>query len=54
MVVRQRQLQHKVMAPFGEEVTADRAKAIRAYIVSEAAAAKKDEDAKTAAQTAAK
>ncbi len=54
MVVRQGQLQHKGMAPFGEEVTEDRAKAIRAYIVSEAAAAKKDEDAKAGAKTAAK
>ena len=52
MVVRQGQLQHKGMAPFGDEVTEDRAKAIRAYVVNQAIAAKKDEAA--AAKTAAK
>jgi PQQ-dependent dehydrogenase (methanol/ethanol family) len=52
MVVRDGQLQHKGMAPFGEEVTADRAKAIRAYIINEAIAAKKDEAA--AVKTASK
>jgi hypothetical protein len=51
MVVVKGQLQHKGMAAFGAEVTPDRAKAIRAYIVSEAIAAKKDEDkAKVAAK----
>jgi quinohemoprotein ethanol dehydrogenase len=48
MVVVKGQLQHKGMAAFGVEVTSDRAKAIRAYIVSQAIAAKKDEDAKAA------
>jgi mono/diheme cytochrome c family protein len=55
MVVRQGQLQHKGMAPFGGEVTEDLAKAIRAYIISEATAAKKDEAAQAiAAKTGAK
>ena len=34
-------LQHQGMAPFGEEVDADKAKAIRAYIVYQATEAKK-------------
>ena len=52
----QGQLQHKGMAAFGAEVTSDRAKAIRAYIVGQAIAAKKDEDAAAAkaVKTAAK
>jgi len=55
-VVVQGQLQHKGMAAFGAEVTSDRAKAIRAYIVGQAIAAKKDEDAAAAkaVKTAAK
>jgi mono/diheme cytochrome c family protein len=51
-VVREGQLQHKGMAAFGDEVTEDRAKAIRAYIVGRAIAAKKVEAAQ--AKTAAK
>jgi quinohemoprotein ethanol dehydrogenase len=54
MVVVQGQLQHKGMAAFGVEVTADRAKAIRAYIVGQAIAAKKDEDAAASKVVAAK
>jgi quinohemoprotein ethanol dehydrogenase len=52
-VVVKGQLQHKGMAAFGVEVTPDRAKAIRSYIINEAIAAKKDEDA-AAKKTAAK
>ena len=44
-VVVKGQLQHKGMAAFGAEVVPDRAKAIRAYIVTQAIAAKKAEDA---------
>jgi alcohol dehydrogenase (cytochrome c)/quinohemoprotein ethanol dehydrogenase len=49
-VVVKGELQHKGMAPFGEEVTPDRAKAIRAYIVAQAIEAKKAEGAATAAK----
>ena len=54
MVVVKGQLQHKGMAAFGAEVTADRAKSIRAYIVSQAIAAKKDEAAAAPVKTASK
>ena len=49
-VVVKGELKHKGMAPFGEEVKEEAARAIRAYIVTEAIEAKKAEGAATAAK----